>query len=64
MKQQILNFSDGVHVVQYYPSVVGFSVQGLQRAKENNRPICNRKVTDLRIQGKCGKFRVTNKPKR
>jgi hypothetical protein len=64
MKQQTLNFSDGQHIVHYEPSVVGFAVQGLQRAKENNRPPCNRKVSDLRIQGRAGKLRVTSVPKR
>jgi len=60
MKQQTLNFSDSQHVVQYQPSEKTYAVRGLERAKENNRPTCNRKVSDLRIQGKGGRIRVTS----
>jgi hypothetical protein len=45
---------------QYQPSEKTYAVRGLERAKENNRPTCNRKVSDLRIQGKGGRIRVTS----
>jgi hypothetical protein len=60
MKQQTLNFSDGQHIVRYHPSVVGFAVQGLQRAKEYDAHVSK---CDLRVKGKGGKIRLTSKPK-